>query len=375
MGGLQSSPPVVNCTTVIHHEYEQYINGLVLGNDAGLEHIGALSDHLQRPIIVYHGLTRFICGEIYLKINAQPIQIRHYPPDEHNSRGHYVPLGKSSNWSCVENRENNILFHAVAYHTIFSANQLRNSTIEKMRQNPGRYMELYVRAYNGDRTLLLGGGNPRRYGLSKEVEDARQSIFPNYTREWPTESDRVGQYNAAYHHIINRFHYSWAFFRVFGDYLRAEYVMDIFVRGGVFYKDRKSGQGGGVHAAHIARARIKEAFESAHSRAYRIVASLCAITENMNNSNVFHTFDANIDFFSEYLLENPELDFDNYQTNYLEFVREVSLGVFNECQVIREAATAVDRDWSSIVGNARRNIERIVAKMKRLVETPQFSDL
>lgn len=347
-------------------EYQQFISDTINSGDAGVEQIAALSDHLQRSIIVYHGSDRTVCGKSHLN-KRKPIQLRYFAPDSSNHRGHYVPLGESRDWGCDEN---NCLYHAIANRTGISSQSLRNAVVEKIKKNPSKYIELDVRVYNGNRSLFLGGA-VRELGISERVRNATPSIFPHYTRVWPENTRANRQGNAAYNHIVNRFHYTWAFIRIVGDRLAAETRMNIFEAGGVTRQDQASGQGATIHAAHIARARISERFRENYPRQYEVVADLSAITENMPRElNDYHRFGGAIDFFGEHFLiqyRGDIFDFQFYQEIFFEFVRDVARGVYGDSQIVQNSAAAVVRDWSAIVANAERIIDEMVRVMMELI--------
>ena len=79
----------------------EIIKDLKEGGEAGLYHMGAISDEISRPLHVYNkkGTLIMVIGE---KKSGQPVKVRYEEPDHSNPRGHYTTLTKDPATGCYQ---------------------------------------------------------------------------------------------------------------------------------------------------------------------------------------------------------------------------------------------------------------------------------
>ncbi|CAM4982218.1 unnamed protein product [Rotaria socialis] len=101
--------------------------------EAGLPHLGSLSDAVGRPIKVYNkkGELMRIIGK---KKGGVPVEIQYHKPNKDNPSGHWtLPGGKEP---VVNNSgKNNCLFNVIAEQTKIDSNQLRADTAIRMENS------------------------------------------------------------------------------------------------------------------------------------------------------------------------------------------------------------------------------------------------
>jgi hypothetical protein len=110
---------------------DSMIDDLKNGGEAGLPHLGPLSDEAGRPIKVLdeHGNhVRTIGGDK----GGEPIEVQYHKPNKDNPWGHWtLPDGKDA----PSSGEKNCLFDVVAAQTKKDPNQLRANTAQRMENN------------------------------------------------------------------------------------------------------------------------------------------------------------------------------------------------------------------------------------------------
>ncbi|CAH2001951.1 unnamed protein product [Acanthoscelides obtectus] len=123
------------------------------GGPASQEHVRALSDVIKRPIhICERNGNKVILGEQY---SGDPIILDYFPPDNNNETGHYVPQGKSENWSSNDN--NDCLLHAVGSIIGENSSKLRELIIKRIEEDPTRYIDSNARNFVEEDIFLEGG--------------------------------------------------------------------------------------------------------------------------------------------------------------------------------------------------------------------------
>lgn len=111
------------------------INDVANGGPAGLPHLGAISDAINRPIAVYNeqGKLKYIIGE---DKKGKPIEIQHFKVagEDNNNIGHFTlrdnkePFNKDLN-------KNMCLFNVIAEQVGTEPNKLKQSTLSIMKNN------------------------------------------------------------------------------------------------------------------------------------------------------------------------------------------------------------------------------------------------
>ncbi len=114
---------------------DKIIADLENGGEAGLPHLGSLSDEIGRPINVYDEdgkLVRIIGPDK----NGEPVEIEYHKPNESNPKGHWTSPGgiDSNKFSNIDN--NNCLFNVIADQcNLKDPDKLRMNTANRMREN------------------------------------------------------------------------------------------------------------------------------------------------------------------------------------------------------------------------------------------------
>ncbi|CAM4888627.1 unnamed protein product [Rotaria socialis] len=112
---------------------DQMIDDLKRGGEAGLPHLGALSDEAGRPIKVLDEngkVIRIIGGDK----GGLPIEVEYHKPTEDSPQGHWTLPGNVE--PAVNNTgKNNCLFNVIAHQTGKDPNQLRENTATRMENN------------------------------------------------------------------------------------------------------------------------------------------------------------------------------------------------------------------------------------------------
>lgn len=114
---------------------DEMINQLKNGGEAGLPHLGPLSDAAGRPIKVLDekGQVVRIIGE---DKGGEPIEVQYHKPNENNPSGHWtLPGGKEPTFADTGN--NNCLFNVVGQASGKDPNQLRQDTAARMENDKG----------------------------------------------------------------------------------------------------------------------------------------------------------------------------------------------------------------------------------------------
>ncbi len=125
--GIEDENAVAKANEMIHQ--------LKYGGEAGLPHLGPLSDAAGRPIKVLDekGQVVRIIGE---DKGGEPIEVQYHKPNENNPSGHWtLPGGKEPTIGNTGN--NNCLFNVVAQATGKDPNQLRQNTAARMENDKG----------------------------------------------------------------------------------------------------------------------------------------------------------------------------------------------------------------------------------------------
>lgn len=154
---------------------EEVIKGLEEGGEAGLPHLGSLSDQAERPIEVYDekGQLLYIIGE---DKGGEPIKIEHHKNND--GSGHWtLPGGQEP--SGGSSGKNNCLFDVIAAQTGQKGYELRQATVAHMSNN--KELLAYqaadiarLEAYKSDALRL--GGCTREQLKSSEVRFSQSSI-------------------------------------------------------------------------------------------------------------------------------------------------------------------------------------------------------
>lgn len=113
------------------HKADSIIKDLENGGEAGLPHLGALSEEAGRPIKVLDEKGRHV-RTIGGDKGGDPIEVQYHKPNPNNPSGHWtLPGGKEAPVS----GKNNCLFDAVAAQTGKDPSQLRAGTANRMETN------------------------------------------------------------------------------------------------------------------------------------------------------------------------------------------------------------------------------------------------
>ncbi|CAF1332837.1 unnamed protein product [Adineta steineri] len=168
---------------------DEMIDELINGGEAGLPHLGPLSDAIRKPIKVLDEngqLVRIIGADK----GGEPIVVEYHKPNEFNSSGHWtLPGGNDS--TLGDTGKNNCLFNVVAEQigrgpdqVSKDPNQLRKDTAVRMEDNK---MNLANQAHDIKRleqykkdALTMGGAANRETQYSEGGVD-KPSIYVKYT--------------------------------------------------------------------------------------------------------------------------------------------------------------------------------------------------
>jgi hypothetical protein len=154
----------------------EMIKDLRDGGEAGLPHLGALSDEIDRPIYIRdeNGKLLRIIGE---NKKGEPVEIEYHKSLEDNGTGHWtLPGGKDTRFDNL--KDYNCLFNAVAEQCgINEPNELRMRTANRMEANRDllanqvydiQRLEIYKR------NVLVYGGFVNYKGNADEIMEKSQ---------------------------------------------------------------------------------------------------------------------------------------------------------------------------------------------------------
>lgn len=141
------------------------------------------------------------------------------------------------------------------------------------------------------------------------VQAAIYDLFPQYTRKASEKPHQV--FNEVINHFYNRYRYTWIVY----DYARfhQRFVkVKILTKDGKRSQDQSSGQGKGVHAAHVARFGVNHELQKQDSEMYRFFLELLSVTENVpaafNQGGIAY----DIDKISYELLDSAKMDLNTW---------------------------------------------------------------
>ncbi len=160
----------------------QIIEDLKNGGQAGLPHLGAISDEIGRPINVYDEngkLVRTIGDK-----NGIPIDVEYHKPSKDNPNGHWtLPGGEESKFD--NSNKNNCLFNVIAQQVQKDPNELRNNTALNMETNKellANQAHDIIRLEQYKRNALsMGGSGPKQYRIDKDLKIKSDSNFDEQT--------------------------------------------------------------------------------------------------------------------------------------------------------------------------------------------------
>ena len=178
---------------------DEMIDQLKNGGEAGLPHLGPLSDVAGRPIKVLDekGQVIRIIGE---DKGGEPIEVQYHKPNENNPSGHWtLPGGQEPKFG--DTGKNNCLFNVVAQATGNDPNQLRQYTAARMESDKGNLANQAhdIRRLEQDKrdALTMGGCAVYTKGNAKETIDKSQgrrpfgSKAPGHPRDHVENSNNV----------------------------------------------------------------------------------------------------------------------------------------------------------------------------------------
>ncbi|CAF4121327.1 unnamed protein product [Rotaria magnacalcarata] len=157
----------------------QMIDDLKNGGEAGLPHLGPLSDVAGRPIKVLdeNGQLVRIIGE---DKGGEPIEVQYHKPNEKNPSGHWTLPG--GNEPTLRNTgKNNCLFNVVAQAAEKDPNQLRQETAVRMETDKGNLANQardITRLERDKRDALTLGGFIHHVGKEKSILDESHGVKP-----------------------------------------------------------------------------------------------------------------------------------------------------------------------------------------------------
>ena len=144
---------------------DEMIDQLKKGGEAGLPHLGPLSDVAGRPIKVLDekGQVIRIIGE---DKGGEPIEVQYHKPNENNPSGHWtLPGGQEPKFG--DTGKNNCLFNIVAQATGNDPNQLRQYTAARMENDKGNLANqahdiIRLEKYKKDALVMGGAKRPNK---------------------------------------------------------------------------------------------------------------------------------------------------------------------------------------------------------------------
>ncbi|CAF3836247.1 unnamed protein product [Rotaria sp. Silwood1] len=160
-------------------EAHKMVDELRNGGEAGLPHLGRLSDVAGRPIKVLDekGQLVRIIGE---DKHGEPIEVQYHKTNANHPSGHWtLPGGKEPTLSDTGN--NNCLFNVVAQATGKDPNQLRQDTAIRMeidKENLANQVHDIRRLEQHKRDALTLGGFKHHLGEERFVLDGSQGVKP-----------------------------------------------------------------------------------------------------------------------------------------------------------------------------------------------------
>ncbi len=142
-------------------EADKIIENLEKDGEAGLPHLGALSDQTGRPIAVYDekGKWLYTIGD---NKKGEPIKAQHHKPTKDNPSGHWTELGGKES---PGTGKNNCLFNVVGAQTGKNPAELRQGTVEHMKSNIAKVANQaadirMLEKFKKDRLAMGGAKNP-----------------------------------------------------------------------------------------------------------------------------------------------------------------------------------------------------------------------
>ncbi|UJR34812.1 hypothetical protein I4U23_027593 [Adineta vaga] len=159
---------------------EDMVRDLKDGGEAGLPHLGSLSDETGRSIKVFDdkGQVIRIIGE---NKSGDPIEVQYHKPTIDNPQGHWT-LPDSQEPMIRNGDQNNCLFNVIAQQTGKDPNQLRNDIAIRMENNKAN---LANQAHDIERLeqykkdALIMGGFKHHLGEERFVLDGSQGVKPH----------------------------------------------------------------------------------------------------------------------------------------------------------------------------------------------------
>ncbi|CAF3062018.1 unnamed protein product [Rotaria sp. Silwood2] len=158
---------------------DEMIDQLKNGGEAGLPHLGPLSDAAGRRIKVLdeNGQLMRIIGE---DKGGEPIEVQYHKPNETNPSGHWtLPGGKEP--TVGDTGKNNCLFNVVAQATEKDPKQLREETAARMENdkcNLANQAHDITRLEQDKRDALTLGGFKHHLGEERSMLDESQGVKP-----------------------------------------------------------------------------------------------------------------------------------------------------------------------------------------------------
>ena len=163
---------------------DEMIHDLENGGEAGLYHLGPLSNVTGRPIKVLNekGEVVRIIGE---DKGGEPIVVEYHEPSNGNSEGHWtLPGGREPSFG--NTGKNNCLFNVIAEQTRKDPNQLRTDTVTYMESNKtnlaNQASDIQQLKQCKKSALTMGGVEKRVVLKSSEIRFSQKGISKQ-TRE------------------------------------------------------------------------------------------------------------------------------------------------------------------------------------------------